>query len=64
MWEVFNMGCGFCAIVPEESAPAAVQLLGEHHPGTAVVGRVTDRTSIVSLPGLGIEGDSDGLRAA
>jgi phosphoribosylformylglycinamidine cyclo-ligase len=63
MWEVFNMGCGFCVIVPADSGPAAAALLGEHHPGTAVIGRVTDRAGIVSLPGLGVEGDSDGLRA-
>jgi phosphoribosylformylglycinamidine cyclo-ligase len=64
MWEVFNMGCGFCAVVPADSARAAVELLSEHHPGTAVIGRVIDRGGIVSMPGLGIEGDSDGLRAA
>jgi phosphoribosylformylglycinamidine cyclo-ligase len=63
MWEVFNMGCGFCVIVAAEHAPAAVELLTEHHPGTAVIGRVSDRTGVVSLPGLGIEGTSDGLRA-
>jgi len=64
MWEVFNMGCGFCAVVASGDAEATVELLGEHHPETAVIGQVTDRTGIVSLPGLGIEGDSDGLRAA
>jgi phosphoribosylformylglycinamidine cyclo-ligase len=64
MWEVFNMGCGFCAVVPSADAQAAVELLGEHHPGTAVIGRVSDRSGTVSLPSLGIEGDSDGLRAA
>jgi phosphoribosylformylglycinamidine cyclo-ligase len=63
MWEVFNMGCGFCAIVPPDTAQAAVDLLSEHHPGTAVIGRVSGRAGIVSLPGPGIEGDSEGLRA-
>jgi phosphoribosylformylglycinamidine cyclo-ligase len=63
MWEVFNMGCGFCVIVPEDHAQAAVDLLAEHHPGTAVIGRVSDRAGKVELPSLGIEGDSDGLRA-
>ena len=24
MWEVFNMGCGFCCVVPDEHARAAV----------------------------------------
>ena len=64
MWEVFNMGCGLCAIVSAESSQAAVQVLSAHHPGTAVIGQVTDREGVVELPGLGIEGGSDGLRAA
>ncbi len=42
MYEVFNMGCGFCCIVPEPDAEVATELLGAHHPGAAVVGRVTD----------------------
>jgi phosphoribosylaminoimidazole (AIR) synthetase len=64
MWEVFNMGCGFCAIVSVDSADAAAGILAEHHPGTAVIGKVTDRAGIVSLPGLRVEGDSTGLRTA
>lgn len=64
MWEVFNMGCGFCAIVPADGARDAVELLGRHHPGTAVIGKVSDRPGIVALPGLGLEGGSDGLRGA
>jgi phosphoribosylformylglycinamidine cyclo-ligase len=53
MWEVFNMGCGFCAIVPSEEASAAVELLEAHHPGTAVIGRLTADAGQVALPGLG-----------
>ncbi|MDQ6729110.1 MAG: phosphoribosylformylglycinamidine cyclo-ligase [Actinomycetota bacterium] len=64
MWEVFNMGCGFCVIVAAQDADAAVSLLAEHHPGTAVIGAVTDRAGRVQMPGLGLEGDGDGLRAA
>jgi len=64
MWEVFNMGCGFCVVVPEADAAAAVQLLTEHHPGAAVIGNVSGHTGRVRIPGLGIEGGSDGLRAA
>ena len=33
MWEVFNMGCGFCAVVPAAQADAAVELLARRHPG-------------------------------
>lgn len=64
MWEVFNMGCGFCAVVPEAQGRRAAELLSNHHPGTAVIGRVTDRDGLVQLPALAIEGDSSGLRAA
>jgi phosphoribosylformylglycinamidine cyclo-ligase len=41
MHRVFNMGCGFVAVVPAEDADATVALLGAHHPGSAVIGRVT-----------------------
>ncbi len=61
LWEVFNMGCGFCVIAPAEQAEQAVALLAGHHPGTAVIGSVTDRTGLVEVPGIGIEGGPDGL---
>ncbi len=41
MHRVFNMGCGFVAVVPAEHAGDAVSVLGAHHPGAAVIGRVT-----------------------
>src|SRR3954470_8673514 len=37
MYEVFNMGCGFCVVVPADDADAAVALLGQRHRGAAVV---------------------------
>ncbi len=64
MWEVFNMGCGFCAIVPAEHAAQAVELLDAHHPGSAMIGQLTDRAGRVSVPALGLEGDETGLRPA
>jgi phosphoribosylformylglycinamidine cyclo-ligase len=63
MWEVFNMGCGFCAIVPADRAEEAVSLLARRHPGTAVIGRVTDRVGRVDVPGLRLAGTRAGLRA-
>jgi phosphoribosylformylglycinamidine cyclo-ligase len=62
MWEVFNMGCGFCAIVPDGRADEAVALLTKHHPGTAVIGRLTPKAGEIRLPGLALAGDSSGLR--
>jgi phosphoribosylformylglycinamidine cyclo-ligase len=62
MWEVFNMGCGFCAVVPAAQAEAAVALLTDRHPGTAVIGHVTDAGGRVSVPGVGIEGEDGRIR--
>jgi phosphoribosylformylglycinamidine cyclo-ligase len=62
MWEVFNMGCGFCAIVPDKAAEEAVALLGRLHPGTAVVGYLSERAGLVEVPELRIEGGKDGLQ--
>jgi phosphoribosylformylglycinamidine cyclo-ligase len=62
MWEVFNMGCGFCVMLSERDAAAAVSLLERHHPGTAVIGRVTDESGRVTLPSLGLTGDASGLQ--
>lgn len=64
MWEVFNMGCGFCAVVAAEHADDAAALLHTRHPGTGIIGRVTDRGRHVSVPQLSILGDPGGLRAA
>jgi phosphoribosylformylglycinamidine cyclo-ligase len=62
MWEVFNMGCGFCVIVAAAQADRAVELLAAHHPGTAVIGRLTDHAGIVEMPDVGLRGDASGLR--
>jgi phosphoribosylformylglycinamidine cyclo-ligase len=51
MWEVFNMGCGFVAVVPEDHAAAAADLLSARHPGTARIGTVTDRAGEATAPG-------------
>ncbi|HEX3736214.1 MAG TPA: phosphoribosylformylglycinamidine cyclo-ligase [Solirubrobacterales bacterium] len=42
MHEVFNMGCGFCVVVPENDEGGALTMLRAHHPGAARIGRVTD----------------------
>jgi phosphoribosylformylglycinamidine cyclo-ligase len=54
MHDVFNMGCGFVAVVPAEHEARATEILGARHPGTARIGTVTDRPGIVELPGLGL----------
>ncbi|MEA2276131.1 MAG: phosphoribosylformylglycinamidine cyclo-ligase [Solirubrobacteraceae bacterium] len=52
MWQIFNMGCGFVALVPPERADDAVALLAPRHPGTAPIGTVTDRGGRLEAPGL------------
>ena len=57
--EVFNLGCGFCCVVPAGQADDALRMLGEHHPGAAVIGEVTDVAGVVELPGVGLVGRRD-----
>jgi phosphoribosylformylglycinamidine cyclo-ligase len=52
MWDIFNMGCGFVALVPADRAGDAVALLGAHHPGTARIGAVTGDGGRVVAPGV------------
>jgi phosphoribosylformylglycinamidine cyclo-ligase len=47
MHEVFNMGLGFVCVVAADDAERAVETLGRHHAGTAVIGRVTDAAGLV-----------------
>jgi phosphoribosylformylglycinamidine cyclo-ligase len=54
LWSVFNMGCGFVAVVPEAAAGEAVALLAEHHAGAARIGRVTGAAGAVGVPPLGV----------
>ena len=42
MSEVFNMGCGFCVVVPEAAQAAALELLRGHYPAAARIGSVVD----------------------
>ena len=48
MHEVFNMGCGFVAVVPTAQAGDAASLLASHHPGAAVIGSVTANAGQIS----------------
>lgn len=52
MWEVFNMGCGFVAVVREDRADDAAALLGAHHPGARRIGTVTDAAGVVTVRDL------------
>ncbi|HEY1774526.1 MAG TPA: phosphoribosylformylglycinamidine cyclo-ligase [Solirubrobacteraceae bacterium] len=54
-YQVFNMGCGFVAAVAASDAEAAVALLERFHPGSRVIGRVSDDPGRVALPALGVD---------
>jgi phosphoribosylaminoimidazole (AIR) synthetase len=47
MYEVFNMGCGFCCVVPQPDAGEACRLLGGQ-----VIGETTGREGIIEVAGL------------
>lgn len=51
MYEVFNMGCGFCVVVPSEDEAAALETLRVHYPEARRIGDVSagDRKVIRSL---------------
>ena len=57
MWEVFNMGCGFVAMVPAAQADAAVALLARFHRGAAVIGTVTADAGVIDLAPMRIHAD-------
>ena len=42
MSEVFNMGCGFCVVVPAADEAAALELLRRHYPAAQRIGRATE----------------------
>lgn len=46
MYDVFNMGCGFCVVVPAAEQEAALALLRGHYPDAKQIGRASggDRT--------------------
>jgi len=65
LYEVFNMGCGFCVVLPRDEAGAAIELLERRHPGSAVIGQTTTATGVVELPSQGLIGRrGEGFRQA
>lgn len=41
MYEIFNMGCGFCCVVPAADEAAALETLRAHYPEARPIGTVT-----------------------
>ena len=64
MFEVYNMGIGFCAIVPESDVDAALSILARHNRQAWVIGRaVADPTKSVHLPQHGLIGQGKRFRS-
>jgi phosphoribosylformylglycinamidine cyclo-ligase len=51
MYEVFNMGCGFCCVVGADDEDAALATLQAHYPDARRIGRTTDRAGSVERTG-------------
>lgn len=49
MYEVFNMGCGFCVVVPPADEAAALELLRRHYPAAKRIGRAVEGTGVRRL---------------
>jgi phosphoribosylformylglycinamidine cyclo-ligase len=47
MYDVFNMGCGFCAVVPAEDEARALALLCAHYPTARRIGRAAGNSRVV-----------------
>jgi phosphoribosylformylglycinamidine cyclo-ligase len=50
MREVFNMGCGFCVVVPAADEEAALDLLRAHYPAAKPIGRAVEGAREVTVP--------------
>ena len=50
MYEVFNMGCGFCCVVPDAGSDAALEVLRGHYPGAKAIGRATEGPPEIQRP--------------
>ena len=61
MHQAFNMGVGFCCIVPQQDGDAATSLLAAHHPTARRIGQVTAEPGVIRLPSAGITGRKEGF---
>jgi phosphoribosylformylglycinamidine cyclo-ligase len=63
MWSVFNMGIGFCVVVPEADVPRVLELAAAGDIPAQRIGYVSDeRGRRVHLPPLGLIGEGSGFR--
>jgi phosphoribosylformylglycinamidine cyclo-ligase len=63
MYQVFNMGVGYCAVVPADQADRAVAACREQGREARVLGQaVEDPERKLTLPGVGLEGRGEAFR--
>jgi phosphoribosylformylglycinamidine cyclo-ligase len=61
MHQEFNMGVGFCCVVPEAESEGALSLLRGHYPRASRIGQVTAEAGVIRLPEVGITGRKEGF---
>jgi phosphoribosylformylglycinamidine cyclo-ligase len=61
MHRTFNMGTGFCLVVPENDLDDALELLRQHYRETKPIGAVTAEAGTVHLPGARLVGCREGF---
>ena len=54
MWEVFNMGTGFCCVVAAGDTDPALEVLRGRHPGAADRGGHADEAGSCAIPRVGL----------
>ena len=65
MFEVYNMGIGFCAVVPENDVEAALAILARHDRRAWVIGHaIADPDKSVRLPQHGLVGHAKRFHSA
>jgi phosphoribosylformylglycinamidine cyclo-ligase len=65
MLEVYNMGIGFCVVVPEREVEAALAILARHNRSASVIGHaVADPSRSVHLPQHALIGEGKRFRPA
>jgi phosphoribosylformylglycinamidine cyclo-ligase len=61
MHRTFNMGTGFCLVVPENDLDDALELLRQHYREAKPIGAVTAEAGTVHLPGARLVGRREGF---
>lgn len=64
MFDVFNMGCGFCCVVADDDRVAALELLHRHYPAAGQIGQATSDAGVVRVPSRSLVGRDGKLAPA